>query len=78
MKYLKTHFVKEVFKDKKYMAVRLLGGYECGINAAITKLSRYKDIPNKDSAFISYREIGLHEYISIKHPFVTVYKSPTT
>lgn len=66
---LTLNTVREIGRNHKYIAVRKKSGAVAGINCGIFSLSKFLNIPDKETWVESYYPISFNEYISIKVTF---------
>ena len=71
MKNLTVNQIKKACSLYPYIAIRFEGSNNLiGINSKVAFISKWKNKPNVETQFISYRPITFNEYINIKKPFV--------
>lgn len=73
---LRAEKVLEIYAQNKYLIMTESDGYEVGINARIIRTKRMKTIVTRSrlkwrTRFVSWRAVGLMEYISKKAPYQT-------
>lgn len=72
VKYITYGQLLALCQDHKYLLLRRASGRASVLNCGLVKVAQRKvnREANEETGFVSFREIDLHEYISLKAPFV--------